>query len=493
MNPTDTIPTSADYGSPVWPPFEAVEALLRRWAREHPDRMRLDALTRSAEGRAVHAVRLTDPSVDDCDKEHALLTCLHSGVERSGTTALLCILEWLLSDDALARETLRRQVVVGVPVAHPDGYVHGYHGNVYGPWAFTGPQDPRHMPEAMAIKGLMDLYQPELHADLHGMSLDFAKYAMLENSGNPYSNLGLRCHNREIVRLMDEAALAEGYPSDWQESDSEQVFWGPELESMGLKLWEGRPRVYAAVYCHNLYHTLLSASEVNWERSGLLRHRRLLRVGNETWPGEYYAGYPTRVMLSNQHQMITAYGSTAAARRRSRVEIWNSLPRLVLGMADPMVEGKHFCVCSTLPAAAATCLESQQTLAQFVAGLRTNAAVDAGAIERFVKGWPAGQNGPEPYLLCRGGDGKPEGEATPLQHGLALRLRIPDDQAQVTDLRVNGHPVCASETDGFISWTGRGMTFLQVNIPPSRLACEGLFVVTCAYTPGAVRTRWRAS
>ena len=61
---------------------------------------------------------------------------------------------------------------------------------------------------------------------------------------------------------------------------------------MQSKLWLGRPNVYAAIYCYHHYHTLVSASEVGWERSGLLRHRRLLEIGNETWPGEYYRGYP---------------------------------------------------------------------------------------------------------------------------------------------------------------------------------------------------------
>lgn len=30
---------------------------------------------------------------------------------------------------------------------------------------------------------------------------------------------------------MDEAALAEGYPSDFQESDAERLFWGLDLDA----------------------------------------------------------------------------------------------------------------------------------------------------------------------------------------------------------------------------------------------------------------------
>ena len=74
--------------------------------------MRLETLGRSAQGRALYAIRLTDPQTNDADKEHALITALHSGLERSGSNTVLSIIEWLLSDEPVAREILRRQVVV---------------------------------------------------------------------------------------------------------------------------------------------------------------------------------------------------------------------------------------------------------------------------------------------------------------------------------------------------------------------------------------------
>ena len=39
-------------------------------------------------------------------------------------------------------------------------------------------------------------------------------------------------------------------------------------------------------------------------------------------------------------------------RRRSRVELWNKLPQLTLGIVDPVVEGKAVAVCAVNPAAA---------------------------------------------------------------------------------------------------------------------------------------------
>ena len=167
-------------------------------------------------------------------------------------------------------------------------------------------------------------------------------------------------------------------------------------------MWLGRARVYAAIYCYYRYHTLVSASEVGWERSGVLRHRRLLQIGNETWPGEYAAGYPTRVVMSNTHAKLTAYGATAAARRASRVELWNKLPQLTLGIVDPVVEGRAMCVCATSPAAARKWL-SGRSLAAVVEGLRSHPRMNAAAIAEFADGWPAGQNSPEAYLALQSG------------------------------------------------------------------------------------------
>lgn len=111
-------------------------------------------------------------------------------------------------------------------------------------------------------------------------------------------------------------------------------------------------------------------------------------------------------------------------------------------------------------------------------------------IQRFVAGWPRGQNSPEALLWTVGGGAKPE-EATPIQHGLCLRLRISLDKAELRDLRLNGHPVAPSETDGYLQWVARGYTYVQVAIPPERAKAEDLLIVTCEYDPCEKRTRWR--
>ena len=49
-------------GPPVWPPYESLEAVLQKWAHEHPNIMALEQLGLSREGRPGYAIVLTDPA-----------------------------------------------------------------------------------------------------------------------------------------------------------------------------------------------------------------------------------------------------------------------------------------------------------------------------------------------------------------------------------------------------------------------------------------------
>ena len=134
------------------------------------------------QGRAVYAARITDPTSPEELKEHILLTALHAGQEHSGATGVLAVMQWLVSGEPLAREILRRQVIIAMPVVNPDSYVHwlttGGLANAlgedpYAGWTLDGPLHPDRSPEAMAVKNVMDEFQSDVHSDLHGNSLPF--------------------------------------------------------------------------------------------------------------------------------------------------------------------------------------------------------------------------------------------------------------------------------------------------------------------------------
>ncbi len=80
-----------------------------------------------------------------------------------------------------------------------------------------------------------------------------------------------------------------------------------------------------------------------------------------------------------------------------------------------------------------------------------------------------------------------KGDATPIQHGLAFRLRIPFPKLQKLDVWMNGKQLQKSETDGYLTWVGRGFLNLQINIPPETAKSQDFFVITCEYDPGEKR------
>ncbi len=496
-----------DYGPPAWIPLEELENRLQQFGRQHPNLMKLEVVGKSVEGRSLWVATLTDFSVADETKEHVLLTTLHSGIERIGPSSLLYLMHWLLSGHPLAREMLRKQKIVCLPIVNPDGYVSGSFHNKndldpYNSWTLEGPMEPAKNPEAMAVKRIMDELQPEVHGDMHGSILDFQGSIHADTSA-AYSNVSLRPYHHEIMRLMNEAALEEGYPADWLEEDSERIFWGPELDPIRDKVWKGRPRIYAAIYCYNRYHSIVTANENAWERSALLRYRRLLQIGNEVWPGEYFPGYPTRVIMGNDLHRLIAYGVTADQRRKSRVELWNKTRQITFGFDWPETEGMILCFCATSPTAVRKWL-GDATLNDMAERIKEHPGFRSADILRLVKLHP-GEDSKRPaafltegggakyYRMDQGPDSLDTGKVSSIENGLGIRLRIPYHKAKLLDLQLNGHPVSRSESDGYVSWVARGFFNVQVNISPERTKKEDFFLVTCEYDPRERRTQGKAT
>jgi hypothetical protein len=489
-------PTTELGGPPIWPPYEKIEAVLKHWDGQENANYTLEELGLSVDGRTVYSVTMTDPSVPNENKEHALVTALHAGIERGASTTVMSIIEWFLSSDPRAQDILRNQVVVFLPLVDPDRYEKGHFTPIYTEWTTDGPKKPDEIPEAVYVQKIFDAFQPDLHADIHGTSLDFEKYIMFESSGAAYSNNAVRPYHRDVIRQMNDAALEAGFPMDTGESDAERQFYGKGLAAMARKSWYGQPRYYGATYLYDHFHTLISATEVAWERSGLVRHQRLLEIGNERWPGYYYPGYPNQVMMGNAHVTLCAYGQTAKARRASRLELWNRMDEFTFGSLDPTMVGQATAFLSTSPSADQDYL-ADINLQDMLARLDKHPTIDHAAIREYFGDWPAGQNGPYPqlYITRRAPTKAPaEGEAIPgvepIQHGASIKLRLAYQRATIKTLELNGVPIPVSETDGYVTWTARGCTYIQVNLPPERLAKEDLFIVTCTYDPGEARGHW---
>jgi hypothetical protein len=219
---------------------------------------------------------------------------------------------------------------------------------------------------------------------------------------------------------------------------------------------------------------MIAAMEIGWEESGLARLKGLLRIGNNVWEGEPAAGYPVDRVKAFCGHSVVAWGRTAEERRRSRVELWGRQSGFGHAMLYPQFEGRDMFVCAVTNDAVAVLDGNKE---KFASNLKNVPGVRADAIEAFVKA------GPEIMLHIDRRRSAQQAKREAIQHGIALRLRIPYRHPELLDLRLNGHLLPESRVDGFHRWYADGYTQVQINIPPEGARKSDLFVVTCAYKP----------
>jgi acetyl esterase/lipase len=479
--------------------WEEYAGTLNHWRKQHPKIATLEARGMSGQNMPVYLLKITDSTVPDTDKQVCLITALHSGPERTGTTGALAFAEWLLGDDPLAVETRRRQIVLVMPVINPLAmfYTDRFR-NEHGVDPYTGMgrvgklwdvksltlTKPEDAPELAAVLSVVDQYRPEVHADLHGTGLQ--EYApdqlgtrqmyhgqiMTEVTGAAYSNYALRPWDWRVTEAMIAAGREAGFPSDRFEADAQRTFWGPELAPLGRKLWHGMPMFYSAHYGYAKYHTMLITQEVAWEQSVVARMKGLMRIGNGVWNDERTAGYPVNRMRHFVGHYVTAYGGNASEMRESRVELWNQQGDFALGFLYPQTVGRESLVVATTAAAKKAIARNEFPE----------------AVQGFIKSGPelkVAMELPNEQLLAA----DPSRDAK-IVHGIGFRMRLPYRQPTKLDVRLNGEVLPRNAVDGFESWFADGFTQVQVNVPAAK-STPGLFFITCAYQPDEARpTGW---
>ncbi|MCB1206468.1 MAG: alpha/beta hydrolase fold domain-containing protein [Verrucomicrobiae bacterium] len=487
---------------------------LQHWRKTYPDFVTLELRGLSGQTLPVYLLRITDRSVPDADKQVCLVTTLHCGPERSGATGALALAEWLLGDAPLAAEIRKKQIVLVMPIVNPLAFFHtDRFRNEYGvdPYTGTGPVGklwdvktlslltPERAPELVAVLSVIDEYQPEVHADLHGTGLQeygpgqlgarqmYQGQIMTEITGGAYSNYALRPWDWRVTEAMVAAGREAGFPSDRFEADAQRTFWGPELAPLGKKLWHGAPLFYSAHYGYAKYHTMPITQEVAWEASVVARMQGLLRIGNAPWIDERAAGYPVNRIKHFVGHYVTAYGMTAAERRASRVELWNRQADFSLGFLYPQTDGRESFVVATT--AAAKKIVAAEDRASLVANLRKALAGNEASVEAFLEAGPEIKLAMEqvPAQLMAAEDS----QAEPIKHGFGMRVRLPYRSPRKLSVQLNGVTLAASGSDGYESWFADGFTQLQVHVPPGKAAEAGLFFLTVSYEPDEDRsTGW---
>tara|TARA_Y100001934_G_scaffold117281_1_gene143607 strand:- start:7170 stop:8792 length:1623 start_codon:yes stop_codon:yes gene_type:complete len=478
------------------------EATIRHWEKKHPKLLTVEVPGRTREGEPLYLLKITDPDFPDNDKQIALISALHGGPERSGTTTAMHCIEWMLSDDAEAKETRRKQIVLFMPIMNPYAYFKtDRFGNSVGIDPYTG-ADTRNwnledltykqadeVPEIKAFIKVVDEYKPEVHHDLHGTGLQeytvdllgtrqrYAGQTMIEISGSAYSNYALRPWDWRVTDAMNAAGEAEGYPYDRFEADMQRSFWSPDLRGRTQIFWRGRPRFYTSQYAFAKYHTMTSCLEVGWEKSGLARTKGLLRIGNGIWPTRNQPGYPVDRLGGFIGHFITAYGKTASQRRTSREELWKLQEQIDQAILYPQTEGRIMYVAAVGKTAASVFHDRPH---EFAIRLKKVPGVDVEVINTFMNA------GPEVKLaIFRPHDRNADGAV--IENGIGFHLRIPYQNPKIADVRVNGHELKNDLLDGWTTWNANAYTHMKINIPPAKAKKQNMYIITCAYRPDVKR------
>lgn len=494
--------------------WQEYEGTLVHWRKTFPQFASLESRGRSGQSMPVYLLTITDKSVPDTDKQICLVTTLHSGPERTGTTGAMAFAEWLLGDDPLAVETRQKQIVLIMPVVNPLAMFHtDRFRNEKGidPYTGLGPlgkiwdikslslNRPQDAPELVAVLSVIDDFRPEVHADLHGTGLQeylpeqlgsrqmYHGQIMTEITGGAYSNYALRPWDWRVIEAMAAAGREAGFPSDRFEADAQRTFWGPELAPLGKKLWHGSPLFYSAHYGYAKYHTMVITQEVAWEQSLVARMKGLLRIGNGVWLEENRAGYPVDRMKHFVGHYVTSTGNHAAERRASRTELWSKQAAFSAGFLYPQTVGREsFVVATTAAAKKAVAVNDLPALKQNLRRLLGGAAED---IARFLDAGPEIKLAMEspPQILQ---EAKVEDDVL-IERGIGFRLRLPYANVGDLDVRLNGRALVKDAPDGYQTWTAEGWTQIQVHVPPGSSEATGLYFITCDYQPGETRpTGW---
>lgn len=482
--------------------LEEYEATLKFWARKHAGALAVDRVGESASGLGIHLLKVTDPSVEDELKQVALVTSLHGGPERSGTTTVLHFMEWLLGDSKQARETRRKQIVLVMPINHPEAFfrtdrflnaakIDPYTGGGPAHWDLVKLEykSKDQAPEVKTVVDVMDRWQPDVHADMHGTGLqeypreklgDRTRYQgqiMFEVTGSAYSNYALRPWDWRVTEAIINAGVEAGFPSDRFEADGQRSFHGPVMNPIADRTWRGQPNFYTAQYGYAKYHTMVSAFEVGWEQSGVARLRGLLNIGNHRWQQERYEGYPVDRVKAFIGHYVTSYGATPAARRRSRVELWQKQGQFTQAVLYPQTDGRDTYFVATSPAAAAVL---HKDLDEFLAAVSSRDDIDQSGFQKLVR------SGPE-VLLAIDKARITDAPVEAVIHGIGFRLRLPYRNPTIDAVRLNGHLLKRDALNGWQSWFANGFTQVQINIPPKLAVMQDLFMISFEYTPDEVR------
>lgn len=482
-NPTFPVPTQRE-----------LDNGLAQWARAKPGLLTVEALGTSRKGRPIHLCCVTDREVGADHKQRVLITTSH-GPERNATVLALALTRWLLGDDPLAARTRHGQEIYVMPCNDPDGYAAQADSERFvEDLAWDGLRRPSAFPAGAAFVRALGTVQPEVHVDVR--STDDAAGAMLaESFGVDFDSATARAHARAIPHLMCLAAERAGFSCLAGEAGDGKIRATAPVSGLADHHYYQRcHRIVAPSLSYYRCHALSFTVHAAFQESFLAAMQCLFAAGHrdKLWRMERCPGYPVNHLGLVLTGGFGAWGPTAAARRRSRAELWSKIDQISLAEPSYGTVGGRALVFSSDPDQMQRLMSRGIHLPngahlvpwdKFIEGLRAEpdaARFDIEPMHRMVCERHRASVG----MYYRMAQGRVQPNDAAGRHGLALQIYMPFPDAEVTEIRLDGHPLAESPTDGYVVYHNPG-TAVEVSIPPGRV--QRLHVVTLRYDPKRTR------
>jgi len=484
---------------------DSYQSALEDWQKNYCSIFSFEQLGESAEHLPIYLLKITDPDVADEAKYTVLLTALHSGSERSGTAGLLHSIEWLLGDSSQAISARKSHIILVMPIGNPGGYFlrNGTEGMMNSERIdiYTGIEYPRggtarshwnvgersfidlkRAPEIAAFMAVVDEYLPEVHFDMHGVTLDYAGQIVQPSLGSAGSNYSLRPWDWRFLNDMILKMNKQGQSCYLMECDSERLFAGEPMLPQQELFWSGKALFYTAMYAYLKCHTFLLTAEVPWNEYALTAVQSLLELGAER-------GYPVDTIKSVYGGFcVKARGATPGARRNSRSELWLNQAQLAVGFLYPCTDRRELFICAVNKKGLTVIDEStvggkqdaEINIDRVLDLVERNKLMPTAAIREFVAEGPTQQK-----KIALNPAGKSD-LTVMFKQGLALEFRIYHREISLNSLYLNGTSIL---NDVRVSRQARdGGLIFNIDVPPENIPEHGVFIITCSYTPSVSRS-----
>ncbi len=318
MSVLPRIPTVADQpAGGVSPTSREVRHFLEQLQQDAGGLASVRTVALTAMDRPIDAVTLTDPSVSDDLKQTVLIVAGQHGNEESGRLVALRLMTHLL-DDA-QRGTLRKQKIVIMPNVNPDGAEADSYETPDGvrPNMDHGLDGPT-TPEGRAVEEVAFELSPDVFVDMHarghaGCSYDMVLYPQTKTyteDDNTFHAIAA-----DMVAAGERAGLPHiSHPLAWWTEPPADV---ASTTAFAYRNFKSIVMLTESTEDNRHHYPRELTAKV-----GVARIMALLAWGNRRHPKQRYEGYPNSPVLGMNSRAMVPVGATAAARRRSRIDIW---------------------------------------------------------------------------------------------------------------------------------------------------------------------------